>query len=127
MSFTIAFGARLNGNVEPSGMADMSANFADPSRKESPGANAICLRAMGSEAVVVAPHRGAIEPVTTRIAPALAGTDLTYCLIEGSKPKASRDLHMTSNNFNEPQCVRNQVGDSRHVAIASAPARAARP
>jgi phage replication-related protein YjqB (UPF0714/DUF867 family) len=54
---------------------------------------------------VIAPHGGAIEPGTSELAIAIAGSDLSFAVFEGIKAQKNRDLHITSTNFDEPRCV----------------------
>lgn len=87
-------------------MADRYANFAALAKSEMPGAYAIRLRDAGSKVVVAAPHGGAIEPGTSEVALALAADDFSYYLFEGKRNSANAELHITSTNFDEPQCLR---------------------
>ena len=91
---------------EPGAVADKYANFAALARAEAPDAYAICVRDTCSHVVIAAPHGGAIEPGTSEVARALAGEDLSYYLFEGRKPNRNAELHITSTNFDEPQCLR---------------------
>ncbi len=64
------------------------------------------LISRGTDLVIVTPHGGGIEPGTTEIVRALAGADLSYYLFQGLKPNDNlAALHITSSNFDEPQCV----------------------
>lgn len=72
---------------------------------ESAGAYSITAKDTGSSIVIAAPHGGAIEPGTTEIALAIAAEDLSCYLFEGAKPQCNGDLHITSSNFDEPQCL----------------------
>lgn len=45
---------------------------------------------------------GPIEPGTSEIARAIAGTDLSLYLFEGRKPDGNGDLHIASERFDEP-------------------------
>ena len=60
---------------------------------------------------VIAIHGGLIEPATAEIAKVIAGKDFNYYLFEGLQ-KHARDLHLTSNNFDEPLATK-MVGRSR--------------
>lgn len=84
-------------------MPDKYLNFAALASAEPPNAYSISMRNAGSPVVVVAPHGGGIEPGTSEIALAIAGSDLSYYLFEGKKVKNNRDLHITSSNFDEPE------------------------
>lgn len=59
----------------------------------------------GAKIAVVAPHGGAIEPGSSELAKAIAGTDLSFGVFQGIKASNNRDLHITSTNFDEPNCV----------------------
>lgn len=55
--------------------------------------------------VIVSPHGGGIELGTSEVALAIAGINLSYYLFEGVKTQDNGDLHITSSNFDEPQCL----------------------
>lgn len=59
--------------------------------------------AVPGAALVVAPHGGGIEPGTSELARAVAGSDLALYLFEGLKPTGNRVLHVTSTRFDEPR------------------------
>lgn len=84
---------------------------------------AIRLRHTGSKVVIAAPHAGAIEPGASEIALALAGDDLSYYLFEGRKPKANGELHITSSNFDEPQCLELLATATIVVTVHGQPSR----
>lgn len=86
-------------------MPDKYQNFAALASAESADAYSIRVRNAGSPVVVAAPHGGSIEPGTSEIALAIAGSDLSYYLFEGMKDRANNELHITSSNFDEPQCL----------------------
>jgi phage replication-related protein YjqB (UPF0714/DUF867 family) len=52
--------------------------------------------------LVMAPHGGGIEPGTTEIADAVAGTEHSFYCFEGLKMRGNWDLHITSRRFDEP-------------------------
>lgn len=54
---------------------------------------------------VVAPHGGGIEPRTAEFAQAIAGSEFNLYCFEGIKDDDNSDLHITSHNFDEPQCL----------------------
>lgn len=67
----------------------------------------VLVRRPGASAAVIAPHGGAIEAGTSEIARAIAGEDFHLYLFEGIKPKRNyEDLHLTSQRFDDPQCLR---------------------
>ena len=84
-------------------MSDRYSNFAALSAGERADAFSISLRDRGSRVAVAAPHGGGIEPGTSEIAVAIAGTDLSYYLFEGHKQQGNATLHITSSRFDEPQ------------------------
>jgi phage replication-related protein YjqB (UPF0714/DUF867 family) len=69
----------------------------------------LCDRA--SPFSVLAIHGGKIEPATAEIAMAIAGNDFNSYIFEGIQ-KPAWDLHVTSNNYDEPAAVA-MVGKSR--------------
>ena len=54
---------------------------------------------------IIAPHGGGIEPGTSEIAEAIAGTEFSFYAFEGIRENHNRELHVTSTNFDEPTCV----------------------
>ncbi len=77
-----------------------------------------CIRATdrGSKVVILAPHGGWIEPMTSEIADAIAGTNLSFYAFEALRNGPHSDFHITSHRFDEPTAV-ELVGRSR-FAIA---------
>jgi phage replication-related protein YjqB (UPF0714/DUF867 family) len=65
----------------------------------------ICDR--GGAILILAPHAGGIERGTSELARAIAGDNLSLYLFEGLMPtaKESKVLHITSTNFDEPNCL----------------------
>jgi len=51
---------------------------------------------------IVAPHGGKIEPGTSELAEAIAGSSLNFYAFEGCRKSNNRDLHITSHKFDEP-------------------------
>jgi phage replication-related protein YjqB (UPF0714/DUF867 family) len=58
-----------------------------------------------SPVAIIAPHGGWIEPETSLVAEAIAGEDHSLYCFEGLRDRPHGDLHVTSTNFDEPQCV----------------------
>ncbi len=56
------------------------------------------------QVAVVAPHGGGIEPKTSELAEAIAGTTFSFYAFEGTRPNNNRDLHITSTRFREARC-----------------------
>jgi phage replication-related protein YjqB (UPF0714/DUF867 family) len=72
-------------------------------RRAEPGGFRIdCLR-RPSAIAIIAPHGGKIEPWTSEIAAAIAGSHYNLYRFEGLKRSSNRDLHITSSCFDEPQ------------------------
>ncbi len=60
----------------------------------------------GSPVLVVAPHGGMIEVGTSEIAHVVAGREFSLFSFEGVKPYGTnRDLHITSHQFDHPECL----------------------
>ncbi len=55
--------------------------------------------------LVIAPHGGKIEPGTTEIAEAIAGTDHSFYSFEGLKGDGNGLLHLESHLFDEPRVL----------------------
>lgn len=73
--------------------------------------------AEASRILVAAPHGGRIEPGTSEIADAVAGGEFSFYAFEGHKPRGNGVLHMTSANFDEPQCLQMMGAAERAVCI----------
>jgi len=59
----------------------------------------------GMQVVVIAPHGGGIEPETSKIANAIAGAEFSLYCYRGLKPVGNARLHITSHDFDEPECL----------------------
>jgi phage replication-related protein YjqB (UPF0714/DUF867 family) len=56
--------------------------------------------------LVAAPHGGLIELGTSEVARLIAGSEHSLFIFEGLKPYgANRDLHITSHQFDHPECL----------------------
>ncbi|MGH8470871.1 MAG: poly-gamma-glutamate hydrolase family protein [Gammaproteobacteria bacterium] len=89
-------------------MADKYVNFSQLSRHEVAGRDyRIRVRHGRSGIAILAPHGGRIERGTTPIAEAIAGEDHTLYSFEGIKPelRQNRELHITSDHFDEPRAL----------------------
>jgi phage replication-related protein YjqB (UPF0714/DUF867 family) len=85
---------------------DRYANFGELVKNEKEGKDfLIRCQPRAANIVVIAPHGGSIEPGTSELAEAIAGDDLSFYVFEGIKKANNRDLHVTSTNFDEPQCL----------------------
>ncbi|MBN1361486.1 MAG: poly-gamma-glutamate hydrolase family protein [Sedimentisphaerales bacterium] len=58
-----------------------------------------------TDIIILAPHGGEMEPGTSEIAQALAGTDFSLYCFESLRGEHGRRLHITSVQFDEPECV----------------------
>ena len=67
--------------------------------------------------LVMAPHGGGIEPGTTEIADAVAGTHHSFYSFEGIKIRGNLILHVGSRNFDEPIGVELAVESEKIVTI----------
>jgi phage replication-related protein YjqB (UPF0714/DUF867 family) len=56
-------------------------------------------------ALIMAPHGGKIEPTTSMIAEAIAGSSYSYYSFEGLKEEGNDILHIESHLFDEPQAL----------------------
>jgi phage replication-related protein YjqB (UPF0714/DUF867 family) len=74
----------------------------------------ICVRPGRTGITVMAPHGGEIEPGTSEIARAIAGSEHGFYAFEGHKPRNNMMLHLTSTHFDEPLGTRI-AGESRLV------------
>jgi phage replication-related protein YjqB (UPF0714/DUF867 family) len=71
-----------------------------------------------SNILIMAPHGGAIEPATSEIAHAIAGSDFSIYLFEGLKPGRKHcELHITSASFDEPQAIEIARNTEKLIAI----------
>ena len=84
-------------------MHDTYASFAALRAVEPADAFSVSMCDRRSHVVVAAPHGGGIEPGTSEIALAIAGTALSYYLFEGHKRHGNAALHITSVRFDEPR------------------------
>jgi phage replication-related protein YjqB (UPF0714/DUF867 family) len=85
-------------------MASSYKSFKELSNQEGEGKDyqiRICSREKG--VVILAPHGGKIEPMTSEIAEAIAGEDYSFYSFEGLKAEGNHVLHIESHLFDEPQ------------------------
>lgn len=87
---------------------DKYLRYTELRRSETEGIdyNKIVRDIPGASVVVIAPHAGAIEPMTGSIAQDIAGSEYSFYCFCGLKKANNRDLHITSHNFDEPECVK---------------------
>jgi len=65
----------------------------------------IAWRPLPGAVLVMAVHGGGIEPGTTEIADAIAGTDHGFYSFAGIRTRGNIDLHITSRRFDEPTAL----------------------
>jgi phage replication-related protein YjqB (UPF0714/DUF867 family) len=72
----------------------------------------------GSRVVILAPHGGKIEEGTSEIAALIAGADHSLFCFEGLKSYGrNRDLHITSHQFDHPDCLDMAAGRDIVVSV----------
>src|SRR3974377_441211 len=80
---------------------DRYRSYAEPRENERAGLDfRIFVIDRAASVAVIAPHGGKIEPGTSEIARAIAGTSYSLYCFEGVR----RRPHCTSTNFDEPRC-----------------------
>jgi phage replication-related protein YjqB (UPF0714/DUF867 family) len=52
---------------------------------------------------IIAPHGGSVEPGTSELADAIAGSTFSFYAFEGTKNAGNAVLHITSTRFDEPR------------------------
>src|SRR5580704_3841422 len=97
-------------------MADKYRSFPELAAAETQGGYEVRTRYSGAT-LILAPHGGGIEPGTSELAEAIAGDDHSLYLFEGMKQRNNRDLHITSTNFDERECMTALHRSDRVVAI----------
>jgi phage replication-related protein YjqB (UPF0714/DUF867 family) len=75
------------------------------------------FRACRGATAVIAPHGGGVEPGTSELADAMAGSDLSSYTLEGIKKSDNAVLHITSRLFDEPQGVALVAASPAVVAL----------
>ena len=65
---------------------------------------------------IIAPHGGGIEPGTSEIASAIAGSLFSYYTFDGLKQEGNEILHIPSVLFDEPKCL--QLINDSEIAVA---------
>lgn len=84
-------------------------SFADLARlyRENEDYRITCQPRDTALACIVAPHGGSIEPNTSDIARAIAGSEFSLYLFEGIRPTDNYEaLHLASHYFDEPNCLK---------------------
>lgn len=99
-------------------MPDKYPNFAALEKNERRNVDfRVQSRVARSRIAVIAPHGGSIEPGTSEIAMAIAGSDCSFYAFEGTKVRHNGCLHITSTRFDEPTCLALVTAAERVVAI----------
>lgn len=84
---------------------DTYTNFADLAAHERDGVDYRIRLQSRPGVAIVAPHGGGIEPGTSEIAEAVAGTNFAFYSFEGLLSLDNRRLHITSTRFDEPRAM----------------------
>jgi phage replication-related protein YjqB (UPF0714/DUF867 family) len=88
-------------------MTDKYESFEELMEHEVEGEDFIrTIRVRSSGIAVIAPHGGKIELGTSEIARRIAGEAHGLYLFEGIKDSDNSSLHITSNRFDDPACLR---------------------
>lgn len=67
-----------------------------------------------AQVAILAPHGGRIEPGTGRIATEIAGDEFSLYCFRSRMPSREANLHITSHNFDDPDCI-GPLSRHRHV------------
>jgi len=98
-------------------LAETFRSFSDLAEVYKEGVDYRIKRQVGlyAHVAVVAPHGGAIEEPTSRIATDIAGQEFSCYLFEGRRDADNYDaLHLTSQYFDEPKCL-ELIANCDHV------------
>lgn len=97
-------------------MKDKYTNFAQLQEQEKRDKDyTISHRDVNSKIAVIAPHGGGIEPGTIDIADVLAGCEYTFYAFKALKKTGNRELHISSNRFDEPLGIK--ATQQAHITI----------
>ncbi len=98
---------------------DKYSSYAELATSEKEGADyeRVVRPRAGASVAVIAPHAGGIEPKTGPIAQDIAGAEFSLYCFRGRKKDGNCDLHITSHNFDEPECVKLIAGHEWVVAV----------
>ena len=87
-------------------MSDKYPDFETLSQHEISGVDyRILVRRATTGFSIVAIHGGGIEPGTSELADAVAGSEFSFYAFEGLKRSGNADLHITSTRMDEPMCL----------------------
>ncbi len=86
---------------------DLYSSYAELSKNEVENKDyrRVIIQKTDSCVAIIAPHGGAIERGTSKIAKEIAKNNFNLYIFEGTKPKQNRNLHITSHNFDDPECL----------------------
>ncbi len=70
-----------------------------------------------SDVVILAPHGGKIEFLTSELARSIAGVDHNSYAFEGMRADGNGELHITSSNFDEPKALALVTGCAVVVTV----------
>lgn len=99
-------------------MPDRYTNFAELVANTTEGRDfRVRWRKGTSGLVVIAPHGGGIEPGTSELADAVAGSDHSLYVFEGLRSSGSNSLHITSTRFDDPHCLALLAGADQVLAL----------
>ena len=88
-------------------MADKYSSFEELLRHEVEGEDFVrTVRVRNTGIAVIVPHGGKIELGTSEIARRIAGDRHGLYLFEGIKDSDNSDLHITSDRFDDPACLK---------------------
>lgn len=97
------------------------ANYAELAHAETLGRDyRIHSRLRESCFAIIAPHGGAIERGTLRVADTIAGSDYSWYAFEGLRLQRSRELHISSARFDEPTALKIARSSKTVVTIHGA-------
>ncbi len=87
-------------------MADRFRNFEELSAEMEPEVDfRIRWEDRGTSTIIIAPHGGTVEPETSMIAKAIAGSEFSFYVFEALTAGQHGDFHITSHRFDEPRAV----------------------
>jgi len=99
-------------------MADTYRSFRELAEEEREGRDWVRdHESRGSRILVMAPHGGWIEPLTTELARAVAGGEFSFYSFRGIKEEGNARLHITSHRFDEPVALEAAAAADQVLAI----------
>lgn len=100
-------------------MTDLYANYAQLAAAETEGVDysRTTTTVSGATWCAIAIHGGGIERGSGEMARQVAGTWMSWYEFAGLKSSGNGDLHITSTNFDEPNCVTLVAGSQRTLSF----------